>query len=96
MNPFGSNSLRKSVKMIGCAPSLCTFSYHETMHAQLRSQIQNLQLQLSQRPSKEHIQELEKEYNNLELILQGTQKENERCMHELEACVNDNIYVVGF
>ncbi|EIN14317.1 hypothetical protein PUNSTDRAFT_140635 [Punctularia strigosozonata HHB-11173 SS5] len=50
----------------------------------LRTQIQTLQVQLSQRPAMETIQEMEKEYNNLELLLQGTQRENERCMAELE------------
>jgi hypothetical protein len=32
------------------------------------------------------VQELQKEYKNLELLLQGTQRENERCMAELERC----------
>ncbi|KAG8219227.1 hypothetical protein J3R82DRAFT_63 [Butyriboletus roseoflavus] len=35
-------------------------------------------------PPLETIQSLEKEYKNLDLILQGTQRENERCMAELE------------
>jgi len=35
----------------------------------------------------EKVQELEKEYKNLDLILQGTQRENERCMAELERFV---------
>ena len=39
---------------------------------------------MAQRPPLEKIQALEKEYTNLELILQGTQRENERCMAELE------------
>lgn len=30
------------------------------------------------------VQELEKEYTNLDILLQGTQRENERCMAELE------------
>ncbi len=51
---------------------------------QLRDQIQALQGQLAQRPPIEAIQELRKEYSNLELILQGTQRENERAMTELE------------
>lgn len=51
---------------------------------QLRTQIQALQVQLSQRPSVEAVQELQREYKNLELLLQGTQRENERCMAELE------------
>ncbi|KAI0003873.1 hypothetical protein BJV74DRAFT_490907 [Russula compacta] len=50
----------------------------------LRDQIQALQAQLAQRPPIEAIQELRKEYGNLELILQGTQRENERAMTELE------------
>ncbi|KAF8481729.1 hypothetical protein DFH94DRAFT_732626 [Russula ochroleuca] len=50
----------------------------------LRDQIQALQTQLAQRPPIEAIQELRKEYSNLELILQGTQRENERAMTELE------------
>jgi len=50
----------------------------------LRAQIQTLQVQLSQRPSTEAVQELQREYKNLELLLQGTQRENERCMGELE------------
>jgi len=50
----------------------------------LQDQIQALQAQLAQRPPIEAIQELRKEYSNLELILQGTQRENERAMTELE------------
>ncbi|RPD64636.1 hypothetical protein L226DRAFT_549426 [Lentinus tigrinus ALCF2SS1-7] len=50
----------------------------------LQIQIQSLQAQLAQRPPLEKIQALEKEYTHLELILQGTQRENERCMAELE------------
>lgn len=37
-----------------------------------------------QRPPVEAVQNLEKEYKNLELILQGTQRENERAMMELD------------
>jgi len=55
---------------------------------QLRDQIQALQGQLVQRPPIEAIQELRKEYSNLELILQGTQRENERAMTELERLVS--------
>lgn len=33
------------------------------------------------------MQELQKEYTNLDILLQGTQRENERCMSELERCV---------
>ncbi|KAI0756438.1 hypothetical protein C8Q80DRAFT_29121 [Daedaleopsis nitida] len=50
----------------------------------LQIQIQTLQAQLAQRPPLDKIQALEKEYTNLELILQGTQRENERCMSEIE------------
>ncbi|RDB24412.1 hypothetical protein Hypma_008499 [Hypsizygus marmoreus] len=50
----------------------------------LQTQIQLLQAQLAQRPPLETIQEFEKEYKNLDLLLQGTQRENERCMAELE------------
>ena len=53
----------------------------------LQTQIESLHAQLSQRPPLEHIQELEREYKNLELLLQGTQRENERCMTELERFV---------
>ncbi|KAI0334022.1 hypothetical protein GY45DRAFT_1270772 [Cubamyces sp. BRFM 1775] len=50
----------------------------------LQIQIQSLQAQLAQRPPLETVQALEKEYTNLEILLQGTQRENERCMAELE------------
>ncbi|KAG1841089.1 hypothetical protein F4604DRAFT_302727 [Suillus subluteus] len=40
--------------------------------------------QLALRPPIEKIQELEKEHKNLDLILQGTQRQNERCMAELD------------
>jgi len=50
----------------------------------LRSTLLSLQAQLASRPPIETIQSLEKEYKNLDLILQGTQRENERCMAELE------------
>jgi len=50
----------------------------------LQDQIRTLQAQLAQRPPIGAIQELRKEYSNLELILQGTQRENERAMTELE------------
>jgi hypothetical protein len=53
-----------------------------------------LQQQLSLRPPIERIQELEKEYKNLDLILQGTQRENERCMAELERCVRELVRMV--
>ncbi|PCH34351.1 hypothetical protein WOLCODRAFT_135665 [Wolfiporia cocos MD-104 SS10] len=50
----------------------------------LQMQIQVLQAQLAQRPPVETVQALEKEYTNLDILLQGTQRENERCMAELE------------
>jgi len=56
----------------------------EKENDKLRDQIQALQAQLTQRPPIEAIQGLRKEYSNLELILQGTQRENERAMTELE------------
>jgi hypothetical protein len=59
---------------------------------QLQTQIQLLQAQLAQRPPLETIQELEKEYKNLELLLQGTQRENERCMAEMERLVLSPLY----
>ncbi|KAG9088274.1 hypothetical protein FRC06_002149 [Ceratobasidium sp. 370] len=39
---------------------------------------------MNSRPPIEQMKALQKEYQNLELILQGTQRENERCMAELE------------
>jgi len=56
----------------------------EKQNDKLRDQIQALQAQLAHRPPIEAIQALRKEYSNLELILQGTQRENERAMTELE------------
>ncbi|CCM03824.1 uncharacterized protein FIBRA_05973 [Fibroporia radiculosa] len=50
----------------------------------LQTQIQALQAQLAQRPPLEAVQALEKEYTNLDILLQGTQRENERCMAELD------------
>ncbi|KAK0464264.1 uncharacterized protein EV420DRAFT_1302529 [Desarmillaria tabescens] len=50
----------------------------------LQTQVQQLQAQLAQRPSLESVQELQKEHKNLELLLQGTQRENERCMADIE------------
>lgn len=43
-----------------------------------------MKAQLSERPPLEVVQGLQKEYTNLEILLQGTQRENERCMSELE------------
>ncbi|KAF9225154.1 hypothetical protein BS17DRAFT_778224 [Gyrodon lividus] len=56
----------------------------ERENDKLQTTILTLQAQLAHRPPIETIQELEKEYKNLDLILQGTQRENERCMAELE------------
>jgi len=50
----------------------------------LQMTIQALQDQLAQRPPIEKIQELEKEYKNLDLILQGTLRENEKSMADME------------
>ncbi|RXW23076.1 hypothetical protein EST38_g2759 [Candolleomyces aberdarensis] len=50
----------------------------------LNTLVQTLQAQLAVRPPLEDVQALQKEYKNLELILSGTQRENERCMSELE------------
>lgn len=61
---------------------------------QLQSTILTLQQQLTLRPPIERIQEIEKEYKNLDLILQGTQRENERCMAELERCVLERMRMV--
>ena len=46
--------------------------------------------QLAERPPAEAVAELKKEYMNLEILLDGTQRENERCMAELERCVTDS------
>ncbi|KAL5519599.1 hypothetical protein ACEPAH_1282 [Sanghuangporus vaninii] len=56
----------------------------ERENDKLKAQILSLQDQLTQRPPLEKVQELEREYKNLELLLLGTQRENERCMAELE------------
>jgi len=50
----------------------------------LKSQILTLQEQLQQRPPIEELLELKKETKNLELILHGTMRENERSMAELQ------------
>jgi len=50
----------------------------------LQLTIQALQDQLVQRPPIERIQEIQKEHKNLELLLQGTLRENEKCMSDLE------------
>ncbi|KAL5494612.1 hypothetical protein ACEPAI_73 [Sanghuangporus weigelae] len=56
----------------------------ERENDKLKAQILSLQDQLTQRPPLEKVQELEREYKNLELLLLGTQRENERGMAELE------------
>ncbi|KAJ7737364.1 hypothetical protein B0H16DRAFT_1379662 [Mycena metata] len=50
----------------------------------LQTQVEALQAQLAQRPPIENIQELEREHKSLGLLLDGTQRENERCMAEIE------------
>ncbi|KAF9528147.1 hypothetical protein CPB83DRAFT_907075 [Crepidotus variabilis] len=50
----------------------------------LKLTVQTLQDQLAQRPPIEAVQELQQEFKNLELILQGTQRENEKCMADAE------------
>ncbi|KDN43182.1 hypothetical protein RSAG8_06335, partial [Rhizoctonia solani AG-8 WAC10335] len=52
--------------------------------AKLKDHIATLTQVVNSRPPLEQVQALQKEYQNLELILQGTQRENERCMAELE------------
>lgn len=63
----------------------------------LQTQVQLLQAQLAQRPPVEQVQELEKEYKNLDLLLQGTQRENERCMAELDryVCILSEEHIVN-
>ncbi|KAJ3502244.1 hypothetical protein NLJ89_g8976 [Agrocybe chaxingu] len=51
----------------------------------LQLTIQALQDQLARRPPIEHVQALEREFKNLELLLQGTQRENEKCMADLDS-----------
>ncbi|QRV94668.1 hypothetical protein RhiJN_22686 [Ceratobasidium sp. AG-Ba] len=52
--------------------------------AKLKDQLASLTQVVNSRPPLEQMKALQKEYQNLELILQGTQRENERCMAELE------------
>lgn len=56
----------------------------ERENDKLSMQLQLFKAQLAERPPIERVQAIEKEYKNLELLLQGTQRENERCMAELE------------
>jgi hypothetical protein len=55
---------------------------------QLRNKLEQLQTELQKRPSAQRVEEVQKEFSNLELILQGTQRENERCMAELQRCAS--------
>lgn len=45
---------------------------------------ENYKAQLDQRPPLEAYQKIQREYKNLDLLLQGTQRENEKCMADLE------------
>jgi len=54
----------------------------------LQSQVESLNAALRARPPIERVQELEKEFSSLELLLHGTQRENERAMAELERAKN--------
>jgi len=58
--------------------------------------IQALQDQLLQRPSLEAVQQVQKDYKDLELLLQGTQRENEKCMADMERCVQNSMFFVAF
>ncbi|KAF8518618.1 hypothetical protein JB92DRAFT_3112946 [Gautieria morchelliformis] len=57
-------------------------------HDKLQSQVDSLNAALRARPPIERVQELEKEFQSLELLLHGTQRENERAMAELERVKN--------
>ncbi|KAL1716794.1 hypothetical protein EV715DRAFT_204549 [Schizophyllum commune] len=52
----------------------------------LATQVQTLLAQLAARPKPGDVEALEKEARSLDLLLQGTQRENERAMAELERC----------
>lgn len=54
-----------------------------TFFFKLKTQILQLQEQLARRPSIERVQAVEKEYAQLDILLQGTQRENEKSMSEL-------------
>ncbi|KAJ7066457.1 hypothetical protein C8F01DRAFT_1052571 [Mycena amicta] len=62
----------------------------------LKSQIEVLQAQLAQRPDLESVQALHREYNSLELLLAGTQRENERSMAEIERFVSCSLIVYAY
>lgn len=57
-------------------------------------QLQLFKAQLAERPPIERVQAIEKEYKNLELLLQGTQRENERCMAELERYAHTHTSII--
>lgn len=57
----------------------------------LKTQVLSLQEQLSQRPPLEEVQEMKKEYRSLDMLMLGSQRENQRCMADLERCVLDYI-----
>lgn len=59
-----------------------------TVQNQLQSQVDSLNGALRARPPIEKVQELEKEFHSLELLLHGTQRENERAMAELDRVKN--------
>jgi hypothetical protein len=52
----------------------------------LTAQIENLSQALMQRPPAEELAEMRKDAKAVDILLQGTQRENERCMAELEKC----------
>lgn len=66
-----------------CFPLLLA-SLSEPHFLQLQSQVDSLNVALRARPPIEKVQELEKEFHSLELLLHGTQRENERAMAELD------------
>jgi hypothetical protein len=55
-----------------------------TERIQLKTQIQALQEQLKQRPPYEVIEQLHTENKNLDILIEGMQRENERAMQEQE------------
>ncbi|KAJ3866609.1 hypothetical protein EV359DRAFT_36234 [Lentinula novae-zelandiae] len=68
-----------------CDPQLYSIQLNVFVYFyQLKTTLSLLQSQLSLRPPVEHVQALEREYKDLELLLEGTQRENERCMAEME------------
>ena len=70
------------------SPTIPPTSPHPpTIPTQLATQVQTLLAQLAARPKPGDVEALEKEARSLDLLLQGTQRENERAMAELERCV---------